>query len=144
VDWGLSPLEVKEAYDPKALIELSRAFEGHSRTWQETHGVHSAALCNPPDIVVFKEDLGRHNAVDKVFGHCLLNGLDYRGLILFLSGRISSEMVLKAARRGVPLVASLASPTDKALEIARRLRVTVVGSARGGRIRVFTHPERIL
>lgn len=143
VDWGLEPLEGGESFDPRSLIALSEAFAGYSQVWKATHGVHSAALCTPSQILVFKEDLGRHNAVDKVFGHCLLRGINYEGMILFLSGRISSEMVLKAARRRIPLVASLASPTDKALEIAKGLRVTVVGSARGGRLKVFTHPERL-
>ncbi len=138
------PLPLSERVEATGILELARRFEDSSGVWKITHGVHSAALSDTRKILVFREDLGRHNAVDKVFGHCLLEGSSPRGLFLFLSGRISSEMVLKAARRKVPLIASLASPTDKALELAQRLNITVVGSVRGEKMRVYTVPQRIL
>ncbi|RLA85027.1 MAG: formate dehydrogenase accessory sulfurtransferase FdhD [Deltaproteobacteria bacterium] len=140
----LDPVPLSERVKATRILELARRFEDSSEVWKVTHGVHSAALSDTREILVFREDLGRHNAVDKVFGHCLMKGSSPRGLFLFLSGRISSEMVLKAARRKVPLIASLASPTDKALELAQRLNITVVGSARDERMRVYTVPRRIL
>lgn len=141
---GLQGLGFEVKLSPSELIEAAAFFENASETWKLTHGVHSAALFGEGKLLVFKEDLGRHNAVDKVFGWCLLQRVIPEGKILFLSGRISSEMVFKAAMRRVPVVISLASPTDRALQLAERVGITVIGSARGGKIKVFTCPERIL
>lgn len=141
---ALRELEFERKLLPSELIKAAAVFENASETWKLTHGVHSAALFDNGKFLVFKEDLGRHNAVDKVFGWCLLQRVIPEGKVLFLSGRISSEMVFKAAMRRVPVVVSLASPTDKALQLAEKLGITVIGSARGGRMKVFTCPERIL
>lgn len=140
----LKEVGLKVKFPFSELIKAAALFENASETWKLTHGVHSAALFDKGELLVFKEDLGRHNAVDKVFGWCLIRRVIPEGKALFLSGRISSEMVSKAAIRRVPVVVSLASPTDKALQLAERVGLTVIGSARGGKMKVFTCPERIL
>lgn len=140
----LKKLDLKIRLSPFQVIEAVELFENASETWKLTHGVHSAALFDSDKFLVFREDLGRHNAVDKVFGWCLLQGVVPEGKVLFLSGRISSEMVFKAAMRKVPVVVSLASPTDKALHLAEKVGLTVIGSARNRKMKVFTCPERIL
>ncbi len=140
----LNPLALDKTFQGKAILELLEEFENASSVWQLTHGVHSAALSDGTKLLVFREDLGRHNAVDKVYGHFLIRGLSTEGTILILSGRISSEMVLKALRRKSPVIVSLASPTDKALNLAEKTGITVIGQARGGKMKVYTFPERIL
>jgi FdhD protein len=121
-----------------------KEFAGRSETFRETGGVHSAALNVDEDIVVFAEDIGRHNAVDKVFGRGLLGGVAVRRAVLLTSGRISAEVTLKAAAHRVRVVVSRAAPTTLALDIAQQTRVTLVGFARGDRMTVFTHRERIV
>ena len=140
----LKSLTLDKTFQGKAILELVEEFENASSVWRLTHGVHSAALSDGSKLLVFREDLGRHNAVDKVYGNFLLQGLSAEGTILLLSGRISSEMVSKALRRKSPVIVSLASPTDKALNLAEKTGITVIGQARGGKMKVYTFPERIL
>ncbi|MCX8126584.1 MAG: formate dehydrogenase accessory sulfurtransferase FdhD, partial [Dehalococcoidia bacterium] len=108
------------------ISELMREFQLRSRLYRATGGVHSAALCSGGQIVIFCEDIARHNAVDKVFGYCLLNGVATADRVLLTTGRISSEILLKAAKRGVPVVVSKAAPTSLSLRLAEEVGVTVV------------------
>ena len=104
---------------------------------------HSAALSDGKDILFFSEDIGRHNAVDRLFGRALLERLDYSSKMLLTTGRISSEIVSKVARRNVGLLVSRSAPTSSAIELAGRLNITLVGFVRGERMNVYTHPGRI-
>jgi len=128
---------------PEQVISLMTGFQNSSALYKSTHGVHSAALCSPEAIEVFREDIGRYNAVDKILGHCFINGIDPAGKILVTSGRISSEALLKTARKGIPVIVSLTSVTDLALRLADELNITLVGFVRGGKMNVYTHGERI-
>ena len=103
-----------------------------------------ARLWQIENMFVMYEDIGRHNAVDRVLGYAFLNRIDTSDKILLLSGRISSEILIKAARRGVPLVVSRSAPTKLALELADQFGVTVVGFARGERFSIYSHKERII
>jgi FdhD protein len=131
---GISTLEV---------LALVNEFQHRSQIYRATGGVHSAALCDNRSIIVFSEDIGRHNAVDKIFGECLLNGLATDDHIIITSGRISSEVLLKVARRNIPIIVSKSAPTDLGVRLADNLGVTLVGFVRGKRINVYTHAERI-
>lgn len=115
-----------------------------SRLYRTTGGVHSAALATEAGIVVQREDIGRHNAVDKVIGSALLNRLILTDLVLLATGRLSSEMAWKAARAGVPIAASLSVPSVMARDIAEAAGVTLVGRAMSARPWVYTYPERLL
>ena len=90
------------------------------------------------------EDVGRHNALDKAIGRALLERRDLSQMVAVLSGRLSFEMALKAARAGIPIVAAVSAPTTMALELARELDLTLVGFAREGRLNVYTHPQRLV
>jgi FdhD protein len=125
------------------VLSIAGKFQRRSETYLKTHGVHSAALFNGNDMVVFAEDVGRHNAVDKVLGRCLWEGIPTRARILITSGRVSSEILYKIAKAGVPLIISISSPTNLGVKIASEMGITLVGSARGKRFIVYTHPERI-
>jgi FdhD protein len=118
-------------------------FQHHSQVYRATRGVHSAALCDKRDILVFYEDIGRHNAIDKIFGQCILNDLATDGHIIITSGRVSSEILLKVARRNVPIIVSKSVPTSLGVRLADDLGVTLVGFVRGKRMNVYTHAGRI-
>lgn len=126
-----------------AVLALVNEFQHRSQVYRATHGVHSAALCDNRDILVFDEDIGRHNAIDKIFGQCILNDLTTDGHIIVTSGRISSEILLKIARGNVPIIVSKSVPTNLGVRLANDLGVTLVGFVRDRRMNVYTHAERI-
>ncbi|RSK29097.1 formate dehydrogenase accessory sulfurtransferase FdhD [Bacillus sp. HMF5848] len=124
-------------------INLMKQMQQASYVFQETGGVHNAALCTPEDIIVSRADIGRHNALDKLFGYSLLNQIPVRDKILVFSGRISSEVLLKAAKIGVGIVLSKSAATDLAIKLATDLNITAVGFIRGNSFNVYSHAERI-
>ena len=105
--------------------------------------MHSAALATPEEIVIFRDDIGRHNAVDKIHGECFLREIPVADKILLTTGRISSEILVKAAKLGVAILVSRSSPTDLALELAERTGITVVGQVRGGGFTIYTGEGRV-
>ncbi len=140
---GLTKVDSATEITPGGVFSLVNEFQHYSQLYRTTHGVHSAGLCDGTRIEVFYEDLGRHNAVDKVFGRCLLDGIATDGRLLITSGRVSSEILLKVAKRNVPIVVSISAPTDAAVELAESLGVTLVGSVRGGKMSVYSHDRRV-
>ncbi|HUW44311.1 MAG TPA: formate dehydrogenase accessory sulfurtransferase FdhD [Dehalococcoidia bacterium] len=125
------------------VLALVNEFQHHSQIYRATGGVHSAALCDTTNIIVFSEDIGRHNAIDKIFGECLLNDITTDDHIIITSGRISSEILLKVARRNVPIIVSKSAPTSLGVILADDLGLTLVGFVRGKRMNVYTHAGRI-
>ncbi len=126
------------------ISEMMRAWQEVKGLFLLTGGVHAAALGDAAgNILVMAEDIGRHNAVDKVLGRAVLEDWDLSDKIIMTSGRISSEMLIKAAKARLPIVVSRSAPTELALAIATELAVTVVGFARGRRLNVYTVAERI-
>ena len=112
--------------------------------YRASRGIHGAALSDGERLLVVAEDVGRHNAVDKVKGEALLRGIPTEGRILLSTGRVSSEMLLKAARMGVPLVASRTSPTEMAVALAEQLNVTVCGYVRGDSLNLYAGSALLL
>lgn len=129
---------------PGQVWDLSDRLEEMSVLFKQTGGVHNAALCAPTEVILFYEDVGRHNAVDKIFGRAFLNRIPLDDKILVFSGRVSSEIVIKVGKMGLPVIISRSAPTDLGLEMAEKLGITVVGFAKGERMNVYTYPERIL
>lgn len=111
--------------------------------FHRTGGVHCAALCNTEGVLIARSDIGRHNALDKIYGHCLRTGIDPANKIIVFSGRISSEILLKAAKIGTEIILSKSAPTGLAVQLAEHLGITSVGFIRPGSCNVYTHPERI-
>ncbi|MFC1919144.1 formate dehydrogenase accessory sulfurtransferase FdhD, partial [Chloroflexota bacterium] len=109
------------------ILDLAKEFQHRSQTYRATGGVHSAALCDRRNILVFCEDIGRHNAVDKVFGECILQNISTDEQIMLSSGRISSEIVLKVAKRNIPILISKSAPTSLGIRLANDLGITLVG-----------------
>lgn len=137
------PIDDPFAVDKESLRSLFRDFQARSELYKLTGCIHSAALSDGKTIICFAEDIGRHNAVDKVIGYALLENIPFSGKIMLASGRISSEISSKCSRWGIPILATRTAPTNLAVEIAEKRGVTVVGFVRGNRFNVYTHPERI-
>ncbi len=126
------------------LLTLIKSLQERAELFQETGGVHSTALCSLEGIIYFSEDVGRHNALDKIAGRCFWDERSLKDKILVSSGRISSEIMLKTAKLQVPVLVSRSAPTVLALELAAEMSVTLVGFARGRRMNIYTCPQRIV
>jgi FdhD protein len=142
-DATLTRIESPLTVAPKALFRLVKDFQHRSETYLATHGVHSAALCDADGFLAFSEDIGRHNAIDKLFGKCLAQGITTTDRLVLTSGRVSLEILHKVTRRGTPMVVSIAAPISLGVKLAEALGVTLVGLARGGKLNVYTHGWRI-
>lgn len=125
------------------VFTLTKAFLHRSQMYRTTGGVHSAALCDTASILVFADDIGRHNAIDKIFGQCLLENIPVEEHLIISTGRISSEMLLKAAKRNIPIVISKSAPTALGVRLAGELGITLIGFVRGRRMNVYSHDWRI-
>lgn len=134
----------QERISKGTVLRLMRELQRRSKLFRATGGVHSVALADGERILAFKEDIGRHNAVDKVFGECLLQGIPTHDKIVLLSGRLSSEIVLKVVKQEVPILVSRAAPTDAGVRLAQQVGITLVGFARSRRMNVYTHDWRIV
>ena len=128
---------------PSEILALANQFQHHSELYRTTHGVHSAALCDTKNILLFSEDVGRHNAIDKIFGQCILEDIPTDDRIMTISGRVSSEMLLKVMKKGVPVIVSIAVPTSLGVKLANDLDMTLVGLVRGRTMRVYSGSWRI-
>ncbi len=136
-------LDSKLTISSDEIIELMRKLQNRSRLYRSTGGVHSAALASREDILIFSEDIGRHNAVDKVLGYCILDDISPDDKVTLTSGRVSSEIVLKVARANIPIIISRSAPTMLGAKLASHLGVTLIGFARGRRMNIYTHEERV-
>ncbi len=115
-----------------------------AETFRKTGGVHVAAIYKADGtLVALAEDVGRHNAVDKVIGISALNKTNFSECFLALSGRLTGDIALKAARVGLPMVASLAAAIDSGIAIAKDAGLTLIGFVRGKRMNIYTFPEKI-
>ncbi len=149
----LEPLRDATVVHPNFLLGLGPRMRSAQEIFASTGGLHAAALFRvasngtngagqPPDVI--REDIGRHNAVDKVVGHALLAGmLPLSGTVLMVSGRQSFEIVQKAAAAGVPLLAGVSAPSSLAVELADNLGLTLIGFMREGGFNVYCHAERV-
>jgi FdhD protein len=115
---------------PDDVCARVRDLQAACEHYRASRGIHGAALTDGERLLIVAEDVGRHNAVDKIKGEALVRGIPTEDRILLSTGRISSEMLLKASRMGVPLVASRTSPTEMAVALAEQLGVTVAGYVR--------------
>ncbi|HAK88827.1 MAG TPA: formate dehydrogenase accessory sulfurtransferase FdhD [Nitrospiraceae bacterium] len=142
----MSLRKIEDSFTVKAedLKGVFRTFQNASELYKSTGCVHSAGLSDGHEILCLAEDIGRHNAVDKIIGYAILEKIPFEGKIMLASGRLSSEIVSKCAKWGIPMVASRTSPTSLAVDIAEKSGVTVVGFIRADRLNVYTHPQRII
>ncbi len=130
-------------FPPEAIGQLIEQLFEAQILYRETGGVHTSALSDGEKIVTVAEDIGRHNTLDKISGLCLMNGISPETRILITTGRISSEMLQKAARMNVPILISRTSPSSLSIEMAERYGITLIGYARTHRFNVYTNAQRI-
>jgi len=131
--------------EPEIILKMVRELNNRSGVFKATGGTHSAMLCtNEGEVLAYSEDVGRHNAIDKVIGQQALNGRTFSDCILVSSGRQPNDMVLKASRVGIPIVVSQAAPLESGIRAAEETGVTLICFVRGERINVYTYPERVL
>ncbi len=129
---------------PNQCIALMEALQQQSDIFQKTGGVHNAALATPDHIFLQRSDIGRHNALDKLYGHALIQQQSLTNRVLIFSGRISSEILLKAAKMRISILLSKSAPTTLAIELARDLNMTTIGFIREKSFNVYSHPERMI
>ncbi|MBN2467841.1 MAG: formate dehydrogenase accessory sulfurtransferase FdhD [Deltaproteobacteria bacterium] len=134
-----SPLSV--ASDQIFLL-MSR-INAQSVLYKKSRGVHNTALATLEEVILFESDIGRHNAVDMIYGTCVLELIPLEDKILLTTGRVTSEVLLKAGKMRVPILVSRNVATQHALTLAHDIGITVIGDVRGNKFVVYTHPERI-
>ena len=128
---------------PMEILSLMERFQEEMKLYQLCGGVHTSALSDAKDLLAVAEDIGRHNTLNKIQGEILLRGLSTKDRVLLSTARFSSEMLLKAAKMGVPIVVARHPPTGRAVSLARDLGITLVGHSWGNKLSVYSHPERL-
>ena len=128
---------------PETIGHLVEQLFNAQTLYRETGGVHTSALSDEEQILLVAEDIGRHNTLDKIAGLCLMKNIQSQNRILLTTGRISSEMLQKAARMNVPILISRTSPSSLSIEMAERYGITLIGYARKHRFNIYTDSQRI-
>lgn len=135
-----SPCTFRSHYISTLMMDFQKKSDIYSRTG----GVHSAAMADNEGILVFRDDIGRHNAIDKVVGHAISNNYPLEDKIIITSGRISSEVIFKVQKCRIPIIVSRSAPTDQAVRIARDMGIILIGFARGYRMNIYSEEEKII
>jgi FdhD protein len=140
----LAPIDAQVTVQVETLRHLPGQITRQQAAYRVAGGIHAAAVFEPGGrAIVVCEDIGRHNAVDKAVGYCLLRGISLRDKVLISTGRASYDMIAKGVRLGVPIIGSVSSPTSLAVELAEALNCTLLGYLRGKTLNVYTHGWRI-
>ncbi|MFH0982527.1 MAG: formate dehydrogenase accessory sulfurtransferase FdhD [Planctomycetota bacterium] len=138
------PLDSRLIVSAAQLAALGRDFGRRGLLYRTTGGVHACGIATTDQLLLFAEDVGRHNAFDKVAGMALRGDLDLSDKIALTTGRLSAEIVSKAIAHGVPILASSSAPTAMGVQWSRRFGMTLVGFLRGGRMNVYTGYQRVV
>lgn len=134
----LNKIETPITIKPNEVQALIDTFSKKSELFKKTGGVHSCALCNVNEIILFEEDIGRHNALDKILGKALLENINHEDKIVLTTGRVSSEIMTKVAKRKIPILISRSAPTNVAIDMAKELGITLIGFARGQKMNIYS------
>lgn len=141
--WNGDFVASKLTISPQVVMAVVSDLKHRSLLFQQTGGTHSALLYRGYTFLLEREDIGRHNAIDKIIGECVMQEIPGEDKILMTSGRVSSEILLKTARWQIPILISRGAPTSAALKLADEIGITLIGFARGKRMNVYTNRWRI-
>jgi len=141
---SIEPVTSKLMVSKDQIIALMQSFLKASPVYCATRGIHSAAVASPEAIIVRRDDIGRHNALDKVFGSCLRSGIRPDEKLVIISGRVSSEMLLKVGARGTPILLTKAVPTDMGISLASELGITLIRCSRDYTATAYCNDWRII
>lgn len=138
--------DIKESpvSDPTTFSSLMKDMQNQAELFRRTGGSHTAALADEKELLYLAKDIGRHNAIDKVIGKALRRDKVLKNMVLLTSGRLSSEMVLKAVRSSIPIMVSRSAPTTLGMSLAKDANLTLVGFTRGKRMTFYSAGERLL
>lgn len=139
----IEPLEADLEINAETLFELFNRLQHPDSLYARARGVHTAGLSDGERLFCTVEDVGRHNTIDKLVGQAMMEGIETGGKLLLVSGRVSSEMLIKAVVMGCPIIASRNSPTSMSIALAEELNITLIGYVRRNTLRVYTHPGRL-
>lgn len=128
---------------PQQILRMMTQLQSASVIFKQTGGLHNAAISDGNTFFEHRQDIGRHNALDKLYGYCIQRHISVRDKVLIFSGRISSEILIKAAKIGVGVILSKSAPTTLAVQLAKDLNITSIGFIRDGNFNIYSHPERI-
>lgn len=137
------PVKSEVRFTANQVLQLMDQLKERSVLFKNTGGIHSAALCSAERILFFSEDIGRHNALDKIIGKCILEEVEVEDKLCLSTGRLSSEVILKAVKAQIPVLISRSAPTSLGVQLARELGVTLIGFARGRRLNIYSHNWRV-
>ena len=137
------PLGPGPTVRPRRVAELTKEFHGRTELWRRTGGVHACALADEAGLAILAEDVGRHNAFDKVIGMAVMKGVEVTDKMMITTGRLTAEIVSKAVACRVPILVSRSAVSSLSIELARRAGLTLVGFCRGRRMNVYTGYERV-
>lgn len=138
-----------ESVESNIVLPSEKVYEfmdknlNYSEVYRKTRGVHSVALCDTENIIAICEDVARHNALDKIIGQSVMKNTFLKDKIIIISGRLSLEIVLKAAKMQIPIVIAKSSPTSLSVELAKKLNITLVGFVRGKKMIIYANGHRI-
>jgi FdhD protein len=141
---GQAPAVPAAVYTSAAVLALMADLARKAENYRNHGGIHSAAVGDEGGMILYAEDLGRHNTLDRIAGEALLKGIDLSGKALVTSGRVSTEMVAKAIQLGISLIASRTSPTDMAVRMCDEAGITLIGYLRSSKFNIYSHPEKLV
>ncbi|MBU1612313.1 MAG: formate dehydrogenase accessory sulfurtransferase FdhD [Proteobacteria bacterium] len=127
---------------PQQILDLVEELHRRSTLYNSTRGCHNSSLCVPDEMLIFREDIGRHNAIDMICGECFLNNESVNDKMIVSTGRVASEILLKVARIGIPILVSTAVATSFSVELARQIGITLVGNVKNGKFWVYNDQQR--
>jgi len=134
----------KIEFSVEVILKAIDILNSKASIFKASGGTHAAALIDENgEVMAFAEDIGRHNAVDKVVGEAEIRGVDFNRVLLASTGRLTSEIVIKAIKMGIPILVSMSAPTDMGVKVAEAFGLTLIGFARGKRFNIYTSPNRV-
>jgi FdhD protein len=139
----VTPLNSEVVFQPDQIFSMMRQLHQAATLYKQVRGVHTSALSDGQQLLVVAEDVGRHNTIDRLWGQAMQQEIETKNRLIITTGRVSSEMLNKAAKMGVPVVASRTSPTSLSVELAQAWNITLLGYVRPPRMRVYTAWHRI-